>query len=65
MSDREEIADVLARYGRALDDRRFEDAGLWTCIPGPAGGLSARSFITRRHHSDPGHAKCWSVVAMP
>ncbi len=40
----------------------FQDAGLWTCDDGPDGGLAARSFITRRHHSDPGYAKCWSLV---
>jgi hypothetical protein len=41
----------------------FEDAGLWTCIPGPEGGLAARTFITRRDHDDPGLSQCWSVVA--
>jgi hypothetical protein len=40
----------------------FQDAGLWTCEDGAEGGLAARSFITRRHHSDPGYAKCWSLV---
>lgn len=40
----------------------FQDAGLWTCGDGIEGGLAARSFITRRHHSDPGYAKCWSLV---
>jgi hypothetical protein len=43
----------------------FQDAGLWTCGDGPEGGLAARSFITRRHHSDPGYPKCWSLVADP
>ena len=41
----------------------FQDAGLWTCGDGSEGGLAARSFITRRHHSDPGAAMCWSVVS--
>jgi hypothetical protein len=41
----------------------FQDAGLWTCIDGPDGGLAARSFITRRHHEDPGSNRCWSLVA--
>ena len=41
----------------------FQDAGLWTCGDGSAGGLAARSFITRRHHSDPGAAMCWSLVS--
>lgn len=41
----------------------FEDAGLWTCIPGPEGGLAARTFITRRDHDDAGLSQCWSVVA--
>lgn len=41
----------------------FEDAGVWTCIPGPAGGQAARTFITRRDHDDPGLPQCWSVVA--
>ena len=40
----------------------FQDAGLWTCGDGAEGGLAARSFITRRHHSDPGYPKCWSLV---
>ncbi len=40
----------------------FQDAGLWTCGDGDEGGLAARSFITRRHHSDPGYPKCWSLV---
>ena len=43
----------------------FQDAGLWTCGDGAEGGLAARSFITRRHHSDPGYPKCWSLVADP
>ena len=41
----------------------FQDAGLWTCIDGAEGGLAARSFITRRHHSDPGLQRCWSLIA--
>lgn len=41
----------------------FQDAGLWMCVPGNAGGQAARGFITRRHHSDPGMQKCWSLVA--
>lgn len=40
----------------------FQDAGLWTCGDGSRGGLAARSFITRRHHSDPGAPMCWSLV---
>ena len=38
-----------------------DDAGLWTCGAGPAGGASARSFITRREHDDPGSNRCWSL----
>ncbi len=41
----------------------FQDAGLWTCIDGAGGGLAARSFVTRRHHSDPGLPRCWSLIA--
>lgn len=40
----------------------FQDAGLWSCEDGDEGGLAARSFIARRHHSDPGYPKCWSLV---
>ncbi|HEY0134560.1 MAG TPA: alkaline phosphatase [Nannocystis sp.] len=40
----------------------FQDAGLWTCTDGVEGGQAARSFITRRHHSDPGLPRCWSLV---
>jgi hypothetical protein len=41
----------------------FQDAGLWTCIAGDAGGQAPQTFITRRHHEDPGSSKCWSIVA--
>jgi len=41
----------------------LQDAGLWTCVPGEGGGQAARSFITRRHHSDPGHPRCWSLAS--
>ncbi|MCA9662926.1 MAG: alkaline phosphatase family protein, partial [Myxococcales bacterium] len=37
----------------------WEDAGLWGCEVGEAGGASARSFVARRHHDDPGYPKCW------
>lgn len=40
----------------------FQDAGLWTCIDGPNGGQAVGSFITRRHHEDPGTNKCRSLV---
>lgn len=40
----------------------LQDAGLWTCLDGDAGGQAVGSFITRRHHEDPGALKCWSIV---
>ena len=40
----------------------LQDAGLWTCIPGDPRGQAVGSFITRRHHEDPGAQKCWSIV---
>ena len=39
----------------------LQDAGLWSCVPGDTGGQAVRSFIARRHHSDPGYPKCWSL----
>jgi hypothetical protein len=41
----------------------LQDVGLWTCIPGPDGGQAVRSFITRRHHEDPGSNRCRSLLA--
>lgn len=40
----------------------LQDVGLWTCVPGQAGGVAVRSFIARRHHEDPGYAKCFSLA---
>ena len=40
----------------------FQDAGFWMCVPGASGGQAARSFIARRHHTDPGSQRCWSLV---
>jgi hypothetical protein len=40
----------------------LQDVGLWTCVPGDPRGQAVGSFITRRHHEDPGAQKCWSIV---
>jgi hypothetical protein len=40
----------------------LQDTGLWTCIDGANGGTAVGSFITRRHHEDPGSQRCWSIV---
>ncbi|MCA9634476.1 MAG: alkaline phosphatase family protein [Myxococcales bacterium] len=39
----------------------WEDAGLWACEVGVDGGVASGSFIARRHHDDPGYAKCWTL----
>ena len=40
----------------------WEDAGLWACGVADAGGLPAGTFVSRRHHDDPGSPRCWVLA---